>query len=90
MAIHNAPNPISSGTHPGLSPRKAPRYLPLSEEEEGLIPKLSPPHQEVLRVDGSMEDRAAQLKVPVGTLKSRLHRARKALAALSRGVNQGH
>jgi DNA-directed RNA polymerase specialized sigma24 family protein len=71
--------------------RKLPRYLPLSLEEERLLPSLSAPHREVLRATGSMKDRAARLKLPAGTLKSRLHRARRALAILlNQEINQGH
>jgi DNA-directed RNA polymerase specialized sigma24 family protein len=52
------------------------------ESDEPLLAKLKPREQAVLRTTGSYEDRARELSVPVGTLRSRLHRARAKLLAL--------
>ena len=52
------------------------------ETDEPLLATLKPREQAVLRTTGSYEDRARALGVPVGTLRSRLHRARAKLVAL--------
>jgi DNA-directed RNA polymerase specialized sigma24 family protein len=91
MPMHNSPTANYSDAQPQVRRQKVSRYLPPSVEEERLLPSLSGPHQEALRATGSMEDRAAHLKLPIGTLKSRLHRARRALALLlNQEANQGH
>jgi len=58
------------------------RRFVIFESDEPLIAVLSPDHQNVLRLTGSYAEMVAQLQVPPGTLRSRLHRARAALAAL--------
>ena len=56
------------------------------EEIEKAIRTLSPPLREVVVMhyfaDRSIDEIAAALKIPVGTVKSRLHHAREALASL--------
>jgi DNA-directed RNA polymerase specialized sigma24 family protein len=52
------------------------------ETDEQLLAALGPEGQAVLRANGSYEERARELNVPVGTLRSRLHRARAKLMAL--------
>ena len=52
------------------------------ESDEPLLATLKPKEQAVLRTNGFYDDRAQKLNVPVGTLKSRLHRARAKLVAL--------
>jgi hypothetical protein len=52
------------------------------ETDEPLLAKLWPNEQAVLRTTGSYGERARQLGIPVGTLRSRLHRARAKLVAL--------
>jgi len=52
------------------------------ETDEALFATLWPKEQAVLRTSGSYKDRARELNVPVGTLRSRLHRARAKLVAL--------
>ena len=52
------------------------------ETDEPLLATLKPREQAVLHTTGSYEDRARKLGVPVGTLRSRLHRARAKLVAL--------
>jgi DNA-directed RNA polymerase specialized sigma24 family protein len=76
------PDPIYSGTYPAVRRRKLVRYSPLSEAETTLIPQLSPDHQQVLLETGAMNEIAVRLNMPVGTLKSRLNRARRALFLL--------
>jgi hypothetical protein len=49
------------------------------ESDEPLLATLEPKEQAVLRTSGSYEERARELNVPVGTLRSRLHRARAKL-----------
>lgn len=48
----------------------------------GLFASLRPWQQQILDMQGSYSDRAAALGVPVGTVRSRLNRARKDLQRL--------
>jgi DNA-directed RNA polymerase specialized sigma24 family protein len=52
------------------------------ETDESLFATLWPKEQAVLQTSGSYEERAKGLNVPVGTVKSRVHRARAKLVAL--------
>lgn len=52
------------------------------ETDEPLLATLKPKTQAVLRTEGPYVERARELNVPVGTLRSRLHRARARLSAL--------
>ena len=47
-----------------------------------LIRQLPPLYQAILESEGAYGVRAAALNVPIGTVRSRLHRARKALQQL--------
>jgi DNA-directed RNA polymerase specialized sigma24 family protein len=53
------------------------------ETNPALIDKLSIMHRDVLMAKGSYQEIAESLGIPVGTVRSRLHRARAALARLS-------
>jgi DNA-directed RNA polymerase specialized sigma24 family protein len=55
------------------------RLLP---EDETLIAALSPEQQSILRSQGSYARRAEEFGVAIGTIRSRLHRAREALTRL--------
>ena len=50
--------------------------------DDALLPKLSEEHRAALRSEGSYKDRAAALGVAIGTVRSRLHRARARLEEL--------
>ncbi|MES2256554.1 MAG: hypothetical protein V4559_16130 [Pseudomonadota bacterium] len=70
-----------------IAPTKAARnqkylHFALLPGDEILIDQLSPEHQKILRSEGSYEKRADEFGVAVGTIRSRLHRAREALSRL--------
>lgn len=67
------------------TPRRPRARFHQTPENEPLLEKLVPEHRDVLAASGSYEDIAAQLSLPVGTVKSRLHRARKALEKMRAG-----
>jgi DNA-directed RNA polymerase specialized sigma24 family protein len=54
----------------------------LTEEDEFLLKALPARQAEILRQDGSLKDISDRLQLPLGTVKSRTHRARAALNAL--------
>jgi hypothetical protein len=54
----------------------------LRESDEELLDQLTPHHQALLRCHGSYGDLAERFGIPIGTLRSRLHRARAALSQL--------
>ena len=82
MPDHSLPGPIYSGAFPLLRRRGRNKYLPLTEDDQRLLPRLRPAYQQVLQAAGTMDEIALQLDLPVGTVKSRLHRGRRALAHL--------
>lgn len=61
----------------------------VADEDMPLLEKLKPDHREVLKEWGSYEDIAESLCVPIGTVKSRIHRARAALAVLKSRKDEG-
>jgi len=68
-------------------PRRAVRgqkyfHFVVLPEDAPLIDQLPPDQQNVLRSEGSYAERAGKLGIPIGTLRSRLHRARDALLRL--------
>lgn len=56
------------------------QLVPLTEYEIRFLTKLRPSHQDVLTASGTLKERAAQLDLGLSTVKSRLNRARRALA----------
>ena len=82
-----APYQGSPGNEPqdAQKPRRTHRrrrsYL-LTEEDEFLLKELPERQAEMLRQEGSLEEISARLQLPLGTVKSRTHRARAALDAL--------
>lgn len=58
----------------------------IEESDAPLIEKLQKHHRDVLNHGGSYEQMAADLGIPEGTARSRLHRARKALIELRVGA----
>jgi len=65
-------------------PLRKQRYLhfELLPSDEKLIEQLPPEQQKVLRSEGSYAKRAQEIGVAIGTIRSRLHRAREALSRL--------
>jgi DNA-directed RNA polymerase specialized sigma24 family protein len=62
--------------------RRQPRFGTLTKEDASLLARLSDRDQTILRQSGNMKEISERLNVPLGTVKSRLHRARVALAVL--------
>ncbi len=59
------------------------RNVTITHEDAQLLPELSAEHREILvALPRSYAELATHLKVPVGTVRSRLHRARAALVKL--------
>ena len=58
------------------------QHFTLTAADEALISMLPPEQQAALRSEGSYAQRAEQMGVAIGTVRSRLHRARSALVKL--------
>jgi DNA-directed RNA polymerase specialized sigma24 family protein len=60
------------------------KYMGLAPQpgDEDLLDQLSPQHREILQAEGHYAELAEKLGVAIGTVRSRLHRARAALAKL--------
>lgn len=84
MADTNIPRSLDSDPVSPAGRNRRQRFFPLTEQDEPLLSQLSPRYVEILRQDGQMADIATRLNLPIGTVKSRLHRARAALIALRR------
>lgn len=56
--------------------------MKIDASDEVLIAQLSPDHQAILHQEGQMQEISERLGMPIGTVKSRLSRARAALSAL--------
>lgn len=82
--MENIPHALDTGNTLVTGRHRRQRFFPLTEQDESLLPQLSPRYVEILRQEGQMADIASRLNLPVGTVKSRLHRARAALTALRR------
>jgi RNA polymerase sigma-70 factor (ECF subfamily) len=65
------------------------RGVALMQSDDPLLEYLSPPHRQILRAEGSYEEIAAALGIPVGTVRSRLSRARQALVELRANLSPG-
>ena len=64
--------------------------LTLEPRDDELLNHLSPKHREILRSEGQYTELAAKLGVAVGTVRSRLHRARAALLALRNARSENY
>ena len=80
----NMPHPLDTDTVLPSGRQRRQRFFPLTEQDESLLSQLSLRYVEILRQEGQMADIASRLNLPIGTVKSRLHRARAALMALRR------
>lgn len=77
-------NPIQQTPEKEKRPQKYLNFR-VQPEDHALLASLPEPQRDVLLTDGIYEERARQLGIPVGTVRSRLHRARAALEALRAG-----
>ena len=83
MTKHNFDHATApSSVHPDRQRAIQFKGMHVLESDEPLLDTLEPKEQAVLRTSGSYEERARELNIPVGTLKSRLHRARAKLVTL--------
>jgi hypothetical protein len=83
MAEHRSdPATAPASARPGRQGASQFKGMYVLESDEPLLDTLEPKAQAVLRTTGSYNERAIVLNVPVGTLRSRLHRARAKLVAL--------
>src|ERR1700744_4197544 len=75
---------IDSHSHKASDRKRVQKFqhFALTPEDEKLLEELPPYQQAILRSTGSYQERAEQLGVAVGTVRSRLHRARAALEKL--------
>jgi hypothetical protein len=71
---------------PGRSKREMKYHrFAIEPGDTELLDQLKAEHREVLFSRGTYQERAQALNIPVGTVRSRLHRARAALEALRNG-----
>lgn len=78
---------------PSLHREKQPRkYMgfALQPRDEGLLALLPDKQREILLSKGKYREQAATFGVAVGTIRSRLHRARAALSALRQSSSEHH
>lgn len=54
--------------------------------DQELIAKLKPPHREIIQAQGTYKQISEALNIPLGTVRSRLHRARAALLKIKRAT----
>ena len=71
-------------SRPPNTVRRKAKYLnfALFSGDSELLPALSEEQRAVLTVSGPYKERAEKLGLPIGTVRSRLHRARAALKRL--------
>jgi len=65
-------------------PKRHQKFLrfEIQERDRELMSSLSEKHRALLLADGSYKDKAEKLGIPLGTVRSRLHRARVSLELL--------
>src|ERR1700690_4289272 len=69
---------------PQPSPKRKQKFVDfaLQPGDDALLPSLPDAQRLLLQTEGSYQDRAERLGIPIGTVRSRLHRARTALERL--------
>jgi DNA-directed RNA polymerase specialized sigma24 family protein len=82
MHIHTALSPIDVKQAKRRIKYKSFELMP---SDEPLLELLPYRQQQLLKAQGTYKERAEQLGVPVGTIRSGLHRARAALEQLRQG-----
>lgn len=65
------------------------RSFKMLSGDEDLIPYLQPTFQEIIRAPGTYAEIAEDMGVAVGTVRSKLNRARTALKLLRRMAKRG-
>ena len=76
--------PGADHAEPQLSSKRKQKFVDfaLQPGDDALLPSLPEAQRLLLQTDGSYQDRAERLAIPIGTVRSRLHRARAALERL--------
>jgi hypothetical protein len=76
--------PAESQLQSPILEKNSQKYMGLGPEpgDEELLDQLTPKHREILRSEGQYTELAVKFGVAVGTIRSRLHRARAALSML--------
>jgi DNA-directed RNA polymerase specialized sigma24 family protein len=80
--LHQTPRPSE--------PKRQQKFLrfEIQERDRKLLSSLSEEHRSLLLASGSYNDMAAQFGIPLGTVRSRLHRARATLELLRQDSNE--
>ena len=85
-AMEEAGHPVTAATPPADSPAAQAEQLALAAAMDAALARIRPEYREAVvlqyREDLSLQEIADVMNVPIGTVKTYLHRARKELAAI--------
>jgi DNA-directed RNA polymerase specialized sigma24 family protein len=92
MAVSANSHSENSASHQRTSAGRVARLkgIELKPSDDPLLEYLTPTQLEILRAHGSYDEIAATLNIPIGTVRSRLSRARAALVQLRKEASDAH